>query len=37
MSLAQQEESIAEFHPLDMLERSVEDHGWPPQARTGAR
>src|ERR1700686_2852351 len=29
MSLAQQEESIAEFHPLDMLERSVEDHGWP--------
>ena len=29
MSLAQQEEPIAEFHPLDMLERSVEDHGWP--------
>ena len=29
MSLAQQEESVVEFHPLDMLEQSVEDHGWP--------
>ena len=29
MSLAHQEESTVEFHPLDMLERSVEDHGWP--------
>lgn len=29
MSLAQQYESMSEFHPLDMLEQSVEDHGWP--------
>ena len=29
MSLAHQEESTVEFRPLDMLERSVEDHGWP--------
>ena len=29
MSLAQQEGTIPEFHPLDLLEQSVEDHGWP--------
>ncbi len=29
MSLVQQEEPIVEFHPLDMLEQSVEDNGWP--------
>ncbi|HEY3778308.1 MAG TPA: YbjN domain-containing protein [Rhizomicrobium sp.] len=29
MSLAQQQQTVADFHPLDMLEQSVEEHGWP--------
>src|ERR1700691_321968 len=29
MSLAQQEGTVPEFHPLDLLEQAVEDHGWP--------
>ncbi|HEY1613931.1 MAG TPA: YbjN domain-containing protein [Rhizomicrobium sp.] len=28
MSLAQQEETSVESHPLDMLEQAVEDRGW---------
>jgi hypothetical protein len=29
MSLAHQNEPVAVSHPLDMLERTVEDNGWP--------
>ena len=29
MSLAQQDEQFTVHHPLDLLERTVEDNGWP--------
>jgi hypothetical protein len=29
MSLAHQEETPSAIHPLDMLEQSVEENGWP--------
>jgi hypothetical protein len=29
MSVIQQEEAFAAPHPIDMLERTVEDNGWP--------
>src|ERR1700757_1549015 len=29
MTLAHHEETSVDFHPLDILEQAVEDHGWP--------
>jgi hypothetical protein len=29
MTVAQLEEQVSEFHPLDLLEQSVEENGWP--------
>jgi hypothetical protein len=29
MTVAQLEEEVGEFHPLDLLEQAVEENGWP--------